>query len=306
MPRHELAGLAGRRLARAKGSLVHLRGLIEFSSECRRNCLYCGLRQANGGVARYCLSQEDILECAGNAVAGGCDTIVLQSGEGAADPYRLAELVARIKSGTGAAVTLSVGECPAWQYALWRDAGADRYLLRHETSDAALYGRLHPGYSLKSRLRCLDELRRLGYEVGTGFIVGLPWQRPESLADDIALAQSLGADMCGVGPFMPQAQTPLAAFPQGPVDLCLRVISVLRLALPRANLPATTALATADPAGGLKNGLLAGANVIMAGFTPKGSDYRIYDCKAPLPLADALCAIRQAGRSLAPLPDRLR
>lgn len=305
-PAHELGALARDCLARTKGGLVHLRGLVEFSSKCRRNCLYCGLRAGNAAIGRYSLSQEEILACGRRAVAGGCDTIVLQSGEGASDAQWLAELVRQIKDSLGVAVTLCVGERPKWQYALWRQAGADRYLLRHESADAALYARLHPGYSLKNRLRCLNDLRGLGYEVGTGFIVGLPWQRPESLVDDIALAQELEVAMCGVGPFMPQAQTPLAGFAQGSVELTLRVLSTLRLALPMANLPATTALATADPAAGLTNGLLAGANVIMAGFTPQGADYRIYDSKAPLPLAAALNAIEAAGRSLAPLPDRLR
>lgn len=305
-PAQELARLARDCLARSKGSLVHLRGLIEFSSKCRRNCLYCGLRKPNSAISRYCLSTDDILECASKAVTGGCDTIVLQSGENAADPHWLADIVRQIKASPGIAVTLCVGECPSWQYELWRDAGADRYLLRHETTDEALYARLHPGHSLQSRVRCLERLRELGYEVGTGFIVGLPWQRPESLVEDIFLARELGVAMCGVGPFMPQAQTPLAGFPRGSIELCLRVISTLRLALPMSNLPATTALASADPACGLKNGLLAGANVIMASYTPRESDYRIYDSKAPLSLAVALEAIRASGRSHAPLPDRLR
>lgn len=286
-------------LVREKGRHVFVRGLIEFSNICVRNCHYCGLRSANTSLRRYALPPEEILAAAGEAVRLGADTIVLQSGEGAVDARRLADVVDRIVRDLRVPVTLGVGECPEADYALWKEAGAARFLLKHETADADLYARLHPGYSLKDRIACLRTLRRLGYEAGSGFMVGLPGQRPESLADDILLARDLGVAMCGVGPFLPQAETPLAQAAPGSAALVLRVMAVLRIVLPHANLPATTALATLDPAGGQRDGLLAGGNVLMPSFTPaeRRGDYRLYDGKHRVDMAEARRAIEEAGRT---------
>ena len=289
---------AGRELLRAKGERVFVRGLIEFSNICRRNCRYCGLRAQNRALSRYTLTQEEVLEAATRAVALGVDSIVLQSGEGACDAAWLAEVVREIVTTLRVPVALCVGERPAADYALWRDAGATRYLLKHETADPALYARLHPGHTLAERVACLHVLKSLGYATGTGFMTGLPGQSAESLADDVLLARELGVAMCGAGPFIPQAQTPLADAPGGTAAQNLRVLSVLRLALPEADLPATTALASLSP-GGQAAGLRAGANVLMPGFTPEArrADYRIYDHKAPVSLGDAARAIAEAGRT---------
>ncbi|ATD81588.1 MULTISPECIES: [FeFe] hydrogenase H-cluster radical SAM maturase HydE [Desulfovibrio] len=297
-PWHELRLRAAHVLESEKGFHVHVRGLVEFSSNCRRNCLYCGLRADNHRLQRYTLSRERILEAAAEAAAAGADTIVLQSGEYAVKPEWLARVIADIRSRSDLPVTLSVGEQPAAAYALWKEAGAVRYLLKHETVDAKLYAALHPGHDLRQRIACLHTLASLGYECGSGFMVGLPGQRPESLADDILLARRLRVAMCGVGPFIPQAHTPLGKSAGGSAALTLRVMAVLRIALPWANIPATTALATVDAASGQRDGLLAGANVLMPGFTPSDvrEDYCIYDNKNRVDLAAARQAIEGAGR----------
>lgn len=290
---------AGAKVLETKGKHVFARGLIEFSSICRRNCLYCGLRRQNRGAARYRLDIPQIMDAARDAAAHGADTIVLQSGEGAADTGFIAEAVAEIRQELGLPITLSVGEHPAKDYELWRKAGATRFLLRHESADPALYARLHPGYRLEDRLNCLKTLKDLGYETGGGFIVGLPGQTLETLADDIMLTKSLNVDMCGVGPFIPQADTPLALHPHGDIALTLRVIAILRLFLPNANLPATTALASLDAESGQTNGLRAGANVLMPSFTPQAcaAKYRIYDNKSRVAVDEAIRAIEKAGRT---------
>ena len=289
---------AARVLEREKGSHVHVRGLVEFSSHCRRNCRYCGLRAGNTGLVRYMLSPSRIVEAAAAAAAAGADTIVLQSGEFAVKPEWLARVIDSVRKECGLPVTLSVGEQPPAAYALWKEAGAMRYLLKHETADARLYAALHPGHDLGQRIACLRTLASLGYECGSGFMVGLPGQRPESLADDILLARRLRVSMCGVGPFIPQAHTPLGKSAGGSAAMTLRVMAVLRIALPWANIPATTALATIDAQAGQRDGLLAGANVLMPGFTPPDvrEDYCIYDNKNRVDLAAARQAIEQAGR----------
>lgn len=282
-----------------KGRHVFARGLIEFSNICRRNCLYCGLRRQNSKVSRYRLGMDEIMAAAEAAACRGVDTIVLQAGEGAAEPAWLAEIIVEISQKLKLAVTLSLGECSEAHYKLWRDAGAKRYLLRHETSDPALYARLHPGFDLQDRLKCLRLLADLGYEAGGGFMVGLPGQSIESIADDIILCRELGLAMCGVGPFIAQHNTPLAQCANGSPRLALRAVALLRLALPDANLPATTALASLDPELGQTQGLLAGANVLMPSFTPpeKARSYAIYDNKNRVAAADAMRAIESAGRS---------
>ena len=202
-----------------------------------------------------------------------------------------------LKERFGLPVTLSVGEQPREWYALWREAGADRFLLKHETADARLYAALHPGYRLTDRLQALSWLAELGYEVGSGFMVGVPGQRPESLVDDILLVRDMRVAMCGAGPFVPQADTPLGRQPRGSTELCLRVMAVLRLALPWANLPATTALASLRPEDGQRQGLAAGGNVLMPSFTPaaRRAAYRIYDHKAVVDMDAVRRAIAGAG-----------
>lgn len=298
-PWQESAELARQNQLAAAGSHVFVRGLIEFSNICRRNCRYCGLRAQNGNVHRYRLTQEQILDAARQAAACGVDTIVLQSGEGACEAEWLAEIVHVITRELRLPVTLSVGECGVADYEMWRKAGASRYLLKHETADAVLYRELHPGYNLQERLDCLQTLRSVGYEIGSGFMVGLPGQSLASLASDILLCRSLHVDMCGAGPFIPQSHTPLADAAPGSAELTLRVLAALRLALPWANLPATTALATLEKVNGQTNGLLAGANVLMPSFTPsaQAADYAIYDSKNRVSAENAAKAITDAGRT---------
>lgn len=297
--RESLRARAEAVLLARKGPHVFVRGLIEFSNICRRNCLYCGLRAPNSSVVRYRLGREDILAAARDAVSQGADTIVLQSGEGACDAAWLAGIVAEIKNSLNVPITLSCGERPDQDYALWREAGASRYLLKHETADRDLYARLHPGHDLSERIDALKRLKALGYEIGGGFMVGLPGQKIETLAADVALCQDLELDMCGVGPFIPQEETPLAAAAAGSVDLTLRVLSLLRLALPKANLPATTALASLEPNDGQTLGLMAGANVLMPSFTPpaQARNYRIYDHKNRVGMAEAARVIESCGRA---------
>lgn len=283
----------------AKGDGVFLRGIIEFSSYCIRNCLYCGLRAANGQAVRFRLSPEAIKQQALAIAAAGIGTVVLQSGDDLAYPAEdIADIVHAIKRQTGIAVVLSLGEREDWEYALWRSAGADRYLIKHETANADLYAALHPGKTLKQRRDAQHLLQSLGFELGTGFIVGLPGQTDAILADDVLLVREMGADMCGLGPFVPQAQTPLANHPSGNVETTLRLIALLRLMCPEINLPATTALATLDPENGQCQALLAGANVIMPNFTPQEErgKYTIYDNKLSVDLKSAIDAVKQTGR----------
>lgn len=304
-PYEEVRQRAAESLERHKGKHVFLRGLVEFSNVCRRNCFYCGLRGANGALERYTLTQGEILAAAAEAVAAGMDTIVLQSGEYNIDPRKLAEVIERITTELHVPVTLSVGEQPYEAYALWKEAGAKRFLLKHETADPALYARLHPGCSLADRVAKLRQLQKLGYETGSGFIVGLPGQTLRTLADDILLVRDMGVAMCGAGPFIPQKDTPLGSCPAGTAKLTLQVMAVLRLVLPYANIPATTALATVDPAFGQKDGLLAGGNVLMPSFTPPRyrENYRIYDDKNRVSAEKAREAVKEAGRTCTPMPS---
>ncbi|NPV72001.1 MAG: [FeFe] hydrogenase H-cluster radical SAM maturase HydE [Firmicutes bacterium] len=275
------------------GDEVYLRGIIEFSNYCVRNCHYCGLRAANAGLQRYRMSLAETVGAAEKAARLGVGTVVLQSGE---DPFwdapALAEVVREIKRRTGLAVTLSVGDRPREDYALWREAGADRYLLKHETADPELFRGLRPGTTLADRLTCIRHLRELGYQVGSGNMVGLPGQTLASLADDIVLLQELDVEMAGIGPFIPHPQTPLAASSPGEVDLSLRVLAVARLAVPWAHIPATTALGTADPQGRQK-ALRCGANVVMPNVGPTGYRplYQIYPGKICLDEMAEKCLI---------------
>ncbi|MEW6723824.1 MAG: [FeFe] hydrogenase H-cluster radical SAM maturase HydE [Bacillota bacterium] len=266
--------------ARYAGDEVHLRGVIEFSSHCSRNCHYCGLRSGNTTLTRYRIAPDDTVEIARRAVALGFRTIVLQSGE---DPWydapTLAGIIEQIKA-LGAAVTVSVGDRPPEDYALFRQAGADRYLLKHETSDAILFQRLRPGTDLATRVDNLKHLRGLGFQIGAGNMVGLPGQSADSLVADLLLLQELEVDMAGIGPFIPHPQTPLADSRPGTVSATLRVLALARILMPWVHLPATSALGALDPQGRQK-ALRAGANVVMPNVTPAAyrNLYQIYPGK---------------------------
>lgn len=260
------------------GDAVHLRGIIEYSNHCRRNCLYCGLRRSNGAIARYRMPDDEVVAQALKIRQAGIMTVVLQAGEDDYDSTaRVCELVTRIKEATGLTITLSIGERSYADYRAFREAGADRYLLKHETSSPELYKRLHPDSRHDNRLHCLQWLKKLGYETGAGNMVGLPGQTLEILADDILLMRDLDIDMIGIGPFIAHPQTPLADRPTGDIELVLKVIAVTRLVTGNTNIPATTALATLDHQGRLK-ALQTGANVVMPDFTPAAYKelYEIY------------------------------
>ncbi len=254
------------------GDGVYLRALIEFSNYCKNNCLYCGIRAGNTSVRRYRLSPEQIIQTAQKAAGYGYKTVVLQSGEdGWFDVDKLCEIIREIKK-LDVALTLSIGEKSREEYKAYRDAGADRYLLRIETTDKKLYEKLDPGMSWNNRVRCLHDLKALGYEVGSGSLVGLPGQTVESLADDLLFFQQLPVDMAGIGPFIPHPQTPLAAEKSdGHFELALNMMAVMRLLLPDINIPATTAMETLHPQGRLL-ALQAGANVVMPNTT--GTEFR--------------------------------
>ena len=276
---------------REVGDEIFLRGIIEFSNVCERNCLYCGLRGANLRLQRYRMEESEILETARRIRDAGVGTVVLQSGE---DPFfttdRICRLVSGIREETGMTVTLSIGERPRADYLAFRGAGAERYLLKHETCSPDLYRRLRPGSSLDDRLRCLSVLGDLGYEVGTGNMVGLPGQTLETLADDLLLMKGMNADMLGIGPFIPHPETPLGQAPAGDLGMTLKVLAVARLLTRTTNIPATTALGTLSPDGRLR-ALKAGANVVMPDFTPPRyrRHYEIYPGRnKPVKVSDFL------------------
>jgi biotin synthase len=301
------------------GEAVHLRGLIEISNHCVRQCFYCGIRAGRGELTRYRMSGDEILGCAQEAKAHGYGTVVLQSGE---DPDLTreftAQVVGAIKQRTGLAITLSLGERSDEDLAAWRAAGADRYLLRFETSDPELYARIHPSLpgQASDRIAQLRRLRAMGYEIGAGVMVGVPGQTWGILARDIELFGELDLDMVGVGPFLPSPRTPLGgpaagefAAPAGeqtPNDelTTLKVVALSRLVCPEANIPSTTALATIDPASGRELGLQRGANVVMPNLTPLQyrALYEIYPGKACIHETASACSrclearIRAIGR----------
>ncbi|MDU2065117.1 MAG: [FeFe] hydrogenase H-cluster radical SAM maturase HydE [Sporomusaceae bacterium] len=250
---------------------VHLRGLIEFSNICKQNCLYCGLRRDNHVVERYRLEEETILDFAKKAKAYGYKTVVLQSGE---DSYytieKMTSILRQIKA-LDLAITVSIGEKSREEYEAYRKAGADRYLLRIETTDKELYERLDPGMSWDNRVRCLMDLKDLGYEVGSGSLVGLPGQTIESLADDILFFKNLDVDMLGIGPFIPNGDTPLKDAPGNHFMMAVKVMALARLLLRNINIPATTAMETLHPQGRIF-ALQSGANVVMPNVTE--GDYR--------------------------------
>lgn len=283
---------------------VLLRGIIEFSSYCRNSCAYCGLRRQNTGLSRYRLDKAEILTAVQAIAALGIGTVVLQSGEDPElDPLWLASVIEEIKQNHDIAITLSVGEWPRSSYAAWRSAGADRFLLKIETSDPQLYQRLHPGMSFTRRLRCLDDLRELEYQSGSGIIVGLPGQDKASLARDLLWLQERDFDMISIGPFIPHPETPLATVPRGCLETNYRAIALARCLTRNAHIPATSALAARAPDQRHK-GLLAGANVIMPNCTPPASApyYDIYPhsgrtkLHGSQALEQAVQQIEQAGK----------
>lgn len=263
------------------GKDVHLRGLIEFSNICKCSCKYCGLRAQNKNVERYRLTPEEIVSFAQSGVELGYKTIVLQSGEDSYfDTDKMCRIISEIKK-NDIALTLSIGERTTEEYKAFRDAGADRYLLRIETNDKNLYKKLHPNMDFENRKRCLYDLKEFGYEVGTGCLVGLPEQTTKSLADDIMFFKELNADMIGIGPFIPHPDTPLKSElkPEN-FDMALKVMAITRLLLPDINIPATTAMETLNPEGRII-ALRSGANVVMPNImtTEYKAKYEIYPNK---------------------------
>lgn len=278
---HDLA----RRTSEARfGRRIFIRGLIEFTNFCRNDCYYCGIRRGNRMAERYRLDKPTILECCRIGHELGFRTFVLQGGE---DAYftdeTLCDLVACIrKEYPDCAITLSAGERSRESYQKLFDAGANRYLLRHETADPEHYARLHPAsLSLANRKRCLLDLKEIGFQTGCGFMVGSPFQTAENIADDLLFIRELEPEMVGLGPFIPHKDTPFAAYPAGDVELTLFLLSLVRIMAPATLLPATTALGTMDEEGREK-GILAGANVLMPNLSPPGvrGKYLLYDNKA--------------------------
>lgn len=316
----ELWAAADETRRRYVGDAVHLRGLVEISNYCVRGCTYCGIRAGNRGVERYRIPEDVLLECAHKTVEFGYGTLVLQSGEdyGITGEW-MARALRRIRSETAvSAITLSLGERPDEELAAWREAGADRYLLRFETSDEGLYRRIHPDLPgrVSDRMSILRRLQELGYEAGTGIMVGIPGQTYASIADDIEIFRGMDMDMIGIGPYLPHPATPLGqefarrtAEGDWPDDQAAntelatcRVLALTRLARPDSNLPATTALSLADKAGGRVHGLQRGGNVVMPNVTPPEQRelYEIYPEKAAVhETAEAVNAgIRQLLASL--------
>ncbi len=275
--------LARQEQQRYYGRAVFVRGLIEFTNYCKNDCLYCGIRRSNQNAHRYRLSDEEILSCCREGYALGFRTFVLQGGE---DPYytdeRLIPLLRRIKvQYPDCAVTLSLGERSFESYEALLAAGADRYLLRHETANEAHYRKLHPpDLTAAHRKQCLWDLKEIGYQVGAGFMVGSPFQTPEDLAEDMLFLKELNPHMVGIGPFIPHHDTPFAREPAGTMELSLFLLGLIRLMLPKVLLPATTALGTIHPKG-RELGILAGANVVMPNLSPAEvrKDYLLYDNK---------------------------
>lgn len=287
------------------GDEVHLRGLIEFSNICKRTCKYCGLRCENKDIDRYRIEPDDIIFYAQKAVDMGYKTIVLQSGE---DEYYSRELLCKIIKGIktlDVALTLSIGERCFDDYKAFKDCGADRYLIRIETTDKELYKKMHPHMSFENRVRCLKDLGKLGYEVGTGCLVGLPGQTIESLANDILFFKEINADMVGIGPFIAHPHTPLKDCLNGDFTLALKVMALTRILLKNINIPATTAMETLNPNGRII-ALQSGANVIMPNVTTTEyrAKYEIYPNKICINENPSQCfncvsgKIRSIGRSV--------
>lgn len=283
------------------GTDVYIRGLIEFTNYCKNDCYYCGIRRSNLEAHRYRLSKEQILNCCTQGYELGFRTFVLQGGEdGYFTDERLAQIVSSIRRNfPDCAITLSVGERSYDSYKTLFEAGADRYLLRHETWDTVHYSRLHPPQlSASIRQQCLWNLKEIGYQVGTGYMVGSPYQTPENLADDMLFLEKLNPQMVGIGPFIPHCKTPFKDHSAGTLELTLYLLGLIRLLLPKVLLPATTALGTIDPKG-RELGILAGANVVMPNLSPANvrKDYLLYDNK--------ICTGSEAAECRADLENRM-
>ena len=298
---HTLALLARQAAQRVYGNRIFVRGLIEISNICKNDCLYCGIRRSNKACDRYRLTREQILECADEGYELGFRTIVMQGGE---DGYFtddvLCGIVRDIKIRySDVAVTLSMGERSRESYQRLFDAGADRYLLRHETATKSHYEKLHPAaMSFDNRMQCLQELHEIGYQTGCGFMVGSPFQTSADLAQDLKFIEEFRPEMCGIGPFIPHKDTDFKNEPAGTVELTCYLLSILRLIQPNLLLPATTALGTIDPMGREK-GILSSANVVMPNLSPANvrEKYMLYDNK--------LSSGAEAAQNLQDLKDRM-
>ena len=297
-----LASAADKVRRKYYGNKVYIRGLIEFTNYCKNNCYYCGIRAGNSQAHRYRPTKEQILDCCSEGYRLGFRTFVLQGGE---DPYytdeRICHIVAAIRAQhPDCAITLSIGEKERASYQAYFDAGANRYLLRHETADAEHYAKLHPAsMSLANRKRCLFDLKEIGYQVGSGFMVGSPFQTPENLLADLRFLQELMPDMIGIGPYITHEQTPFAQQKSGTAEQTLRLLSMLRLMFPYALLPSTTALGTIHPQG-RELGLKAGGNVVMPNLSPVNVRklYELYENK--------ICTGEEAAQCRSCLEARVR
>lgn len=281
------------------GDEVHLRGLIEFSNYCKNNCLYCGLRRNNINLTRYRIDIPEIISTAKHAKDIGLKTIVLQSGEDLwFTSARMSEVIKGIKD-LGLALTLSIGEKSFEEYEAYKKAGADRVLIRIETTDKKLYADNNPNMDWDNRVRCLNDLKKLGFELGSGIIIGLPNQTIESYADDILFMKEIGIDMGGVGPFIPHPDTPLKDASGGTFDMALRIMAIMRLVMPKINIPATTAMETLKPNGQII-ALQSGANVIMPNITLEQyrKHYQLYQGKPLTGIEVAYDKIKTIGRTI--------
>lgn len=284
------------------GNKVYTRGLIEFSNYCRNNCYYCGIRAGNQEVKRYRLSREDILSCCESGYELGFRTFVLQGGEDMVySDDEFAAIIHDIRLHyPDCAITLSLGERSKNVYQKFYDAGANRYLLRHETANEEHYRKLHPAsQSLSKRMQCLWDLKEIGFQVGTGIMVGSPYQSYETILEDLRFIQKLDPQMVGIGPFIPHHETPFKDETQGSLELTLTLLSILRLLLPNVLLPSTTALGTIHPQG-RELGIKAGANVVMPNLSPVGvrKDYQLYDNK--------ICTGEEAAECRGCLANRMK
>ena len=296
-----IMSIAAETTAENFGKKVFIRGLTEFSNCCRHGCLYCGLRKQNTSVRRYRMTPDEIYNACNKAHEAGFRTFVLQSGEDPAYTDDIIEsIVKTLKTGfPDTAITLSIGERSEKAYMRFREAGADRYLLRFETSDRQHYRKLHSdNEDFDNRMKCLETLRQCGYQTGTGMMTGSPYQSHENIVKDILLIEKFKPEMIGIGPFIPHKDSPFSGFAHGSADLTLLLISIFRLMFPDALIPSTTALNTLSPGNRLK-GILAGANVVMPDITPETyrKDYEIYDGKA--------CTGAEAAEGIAALEKEL-
>lgn len=275
------------------GDGILLRGIVEFSNYCSNNCAYCGLKKDNTAISRYRLNAAEILDCVEHIYNSGIRTVVLQAGEeGSCDASWLADVIKEIKNRYDIAITLSVGERTAADYQLWRDAGADRYLLKIETTDKQLYDALHPDMSFENRLNCLDTLQLQGYQTGTGCMVGLKGQTVETLADDVLYFADKRFDMLGIGPFIPHKNTPLRDEQVGDLDMVFKVLALTRIVTKDTHMPATTAVGSIGTGDARLKALTCGTNVMMPNYTPQKYKklYEIYPGKRCVDEPSGACA----------------